>query len=113
MFDIKPGVVYTGLDTPIPSKVIVSIRENIFMRDRTACHERTLFVRKSLSSGFDFFTDDIAMTGIENVLPRITNFHEVAPGLYEIVMTDFVYDRDFGHIEEWNYELRPYNQNEN
>ena len=69
--------------------------------------KRLSFLRRK-SEGFNALEEEIDITGVEYVLPRILNFHECNDGIYEVVTCNESRDPETGYIDNYDYHLQPY-----
>ena len=92
---------------------VVRVIESYFMRGRSMVAAREVRIMRRLSTrDFHLIEEDIASTSLEDVLSRIVNLPTVEPGLYTVGTVNEQYGFEEGHrtdyLEEWDYELYPY-----
>ena len=92
------------------SVVVVRVSTNAYYGDNYAFFGRKLTLLKRKSQGYNFLWEDMALIGAEEVLPRITNIHDVKDGIYWVSTVNEYRDYETGHIEDYDYKLIPYNK---
>lgn len=102
-FDLKP--VQPSPDKPV---VVVRIKTSYWSDGRGIHTRRDMIFLLRKCRGYNFVAEDAAAVGADEVIPRITNFDSVEDGVYEVITVAEERDRESGYIEDWDYQLVPY-----
>lgn len=79
--------------------------------DKNGMYEKkSLKFLKRKCSVYNFVEDDCQMVGANEVFSRITNLKECKDGIYEVVTCNEHKDYWTGHIEDWDYKLIPFEE---
>lgn len=65
---------------------------------------------KRKCQGFDFFSEDVSMAGIDSTMNHIENLYDCEDGIYQLIVCNVYKDWDTGCIEDWDYKLIPYKE---
>lgn len=62
------------------------------------------------SCGHNLLEEDVSFDCAQNTLERIENLTEVPPGIYEVKVVNQSRDWETGYIDDWDYKLVPYKE---
>ncbi len=84
-----------------------------YWADKKGVHMRKdLIFMKKKSFGYNVLAEDCSNIGSEDVITRIVNLDEVEDGLWELFIINELKDWETGNVEEWDYKLFPYVEEE-
>jgi len=86
-------------------KLVVRIKTSMWSGDNGLHFKKDLIFMKRKSNGYNILFEDCCCIGCEEVIPRITNFHECDDGLYEVVVCNEERDWESGNIDDYDYKL--------
>ena len=93
------------------SKVVVRLNTSGWVDNREAIHfKRSLSVLKRKSRHYDWFLEDLCES--EYSIDRIINLSDCKDGIYEVITVNEHRDWESGYIEEYDFELVPYVEEE-
>ena len=97
-----------GVSFQVRSRTIVRLRTSAWS-DRAGIHIRKdLTFQRKLCRGENFFEEDFAQCGPDEVIKRIVHFNDLPDGLYEVLITNPKYDRESGLLDDYDFELIPF-----
>lgn len=107
---ILDGVLSETIEPGDPPRVVVRIRTSCWS-DRRGLHmKRDITYLKKLSSGFNFFDEDVGCVGATDMFSQIVNLNELDDGIYEVVPCNFSTDFETGVVDDYEYTLVPYQE---
>lgn len=88
-------------------------KPRVFVRIRTSCwkNREGIHFKKSMRFlqrkcvGHNFILEECQSFGAHDFLPMITNFHDVADGVYEVVINRISKDWETGMVDDWDWIL--------
>jgi hypothetical protein len=107
-FDVEPASDQDDERT----QIVVRLRRS-YWHDHDGAYTRTeLRYLKRHTKGFNVFEDDCSMVGADEVLAKITNLQKCKDGVYQLVICREHRDWETGYVEDWDYELIPFDPKE-
>lgn len=96
-------------DGPEPGILTVRLTTSSWVSKRGIHIQRNLITLQRLSDrAHDFLREDAGNIGSPEVFSRITNLNSCEDGIYEVYLVNQKKDWETGHLEDYDYELRPY-----
>ena len=83
--------------------------------DRRGLHQKCslMIMRRHTTEDADWFEEDVSCVGADEVFSRIINVHKCVEGkLYRVLMCNESRDWETGYVEDWDYQLIPYDPTE-
>ena len=90
------------------NRMLVRVSTTWFQRGRAYVEQKSLTPLRRLSAPDFFFDEEVSAIGIHEAMQRITNFHEVRDGKYEIVFVNEHRDWETGAMDDYDYKLIPF-----
>ena len=100
----------SGDKTEESPRVVVRVKTTAYETANGYAFKKELIKLKRLCKGFDFFQEDCRMIDIYDVYEKIKNLYQVNDGIYQIIMTNVSKDWETGYVDDWDYELIPYDK---
>lgn len=94
-------------------RTIVKLRTEYYRDSRSAYIKKVLTTLKRKSIGYDLLLEDIDNCNVEYVLQGITNLYDVPDGIYELQTINLSRDWETGTVQDWDYILKEYDDNDN
>lgn len=91
-----------------PSVSVLRVKTTYWKTKRGIHTRRDITTLKKLSSGYQILEEDSDSFGVDEVMQKIVNLHEVEDGLYEVTLVNKGYDWETGYLDDYDYELIPY-----
>lgn len=92
-------------------KCVVRVQTEAFKRGDTYFYGKSVRVLKKLT-GYDLIHEEVGNIGIQEALENILNLGEVQNGVYELVIGHRSYDIETGYLDDWDFRLIPYVEDE-
>lgn len=104
---IIPELTKQSVKTETP-RVVVRLKTSFWWDDRGFHNKReAIFLRKKCK-GYNFFQDDCANVGADEVFKHIINWYDVPDGVYEVTIVNEYVDWETNILEDYDYKLVPY-----
>lgn len=94
-----------------PIQLIVRVRTSYWSDKKKLIAKKEISFLKKKSIGFNFLAEDCQCIGADEVMPRFTNLYEVDDGIYQVGIINEYRDHETGNIEDYDYQLFPYDEN--
>jgi hypothetical protein len=65
-------------------------------------------LRKSSPDGVGWIDEEISSIGSEEFIQKFVNLYECSDGVYSIVCVNNAIDWESGAVEDWDYQLVPF-----
>tara|TARA_R110002096_G_scaffold176849_1_gene353272 strand:- start:251 stop:547 length:297 start_codon:yes stop_codon:yes gene_type:complete len=96
----------------IKNRLVVRIKRS-YWHDERGVHQKTdVGYLKRKSEGYNVLEEDCQNIGAEEVFPRIINLSDSPDGIYELAACNISRDWETGCVDEWDYKLSPYEEQE-
>lgn len=90
-------------------KCVVRVQTESYKRGNTYFYGKSLRVIKGKTT-YDLIHEEAQAIGLQDALENILNLNELENGLYEFVIANRCYDVESGYLDDWDWRLVPYKE---
>lgn len=110
LFDFMEHIPVTEATEPkVPPVTVVRLTTSAWSDGNGGFHQKkSLTTLKRKSSGHQVFEEDCCNQGVSDAWNLITNIDTAPDGVYYLNMINEKRDWESGNVEEWEYVLTPY-----